>query len=96
MKIQANFVKDGKWWVAWTEDVPGALTQGKTVDEARAPEIILREGKPAAVILDIDEYRGMLERLEDVEDLRMLKRMRKKKLQFRKLDDFLKEYHPGV
>ncbi len=35
MKIQASFVKDGKWWVAWTEDVPGALTQGKTVDEAR-------------------------------------------------------------
>ncbi len=35
MKIQANFVKDGKWWVAWTEDVPGAHTQGKTVDEAR-------------------------------------------------------------
>ncbi len=62
----------------------------------KTPEIILREGKPAAVILDIDEYRGMLERLEDVEDLRMLKRMRKKKLQFRKLDDFLKEYHPGV
>ncbi len=62
----------------------------------KTPEIILREGKPAAVILDIDEYRGMLERLEDVEDLRMLKRMRKKKLQFPKLDDFLKEYHPGV
>ena len=62
----------------------------------KTPEIILREGKPAAVILDIDEYRGMLERLEDVEDLRMLKRMGKKKLQLRKLDDFLKEYHPGV
>ncbi len=54
------------------------------------------KGKPAAVILDNDGYRGMLERLADVEDLRMLKRMRKKKLQFRKLDDFLKEYHPGV
>jgi hypothetical protein len=27
MKIQASFVKDGKWWVAWTDDVPGALTQ---------------------------------------------------------------------
>ena len=67
---------------------------GKT--KRKAPEIILREGKPAAVILDIDEYRDMLERLEDVEDLRMLKRMRKKKLQFRKLEDFLKEYHPGV
>lgn len=35
MKIQANFVKDGKWWVAWTEDVPGALTQGETLEEAR-------------------------------------------------------------
>ena len=67
---------------------------GKT--KRKAPEVILREGKPAAVILDIDEYRDMLERLEDVEDLRMLKRMRKKKLQFRKLEDFLKEYHPGV
>jgi predicted RNase H-like HicB family nuclease len=35
VKIRANFVKDGKWWVAWTEDVPGALTQGKTLEEAR-------------------------------------------------------------
>ncbi len=67
---------------------------GKT--KRKAPEIILREGKPAAVILDIDEYREMLERLEDVEDLRMLKRMRKKPLKFRKLEDFLKEYHSGV
>jgi predicted RNase H-like HicB family nuclease len=35
MKIQASFVKDGKWWVAWTEDVPGALTQGASLEEAR-------------------------------------------------------------
>jgi predicted RNase H-like HicB family nuclease len=35
MKIQANFVKDGKWWVGWTNDVPGALTQGATLKEAR-------------------------------------------------------------
>jgi predicted RNase H-like HicB family nuclease len=35
MKIQANFVKDGKWWVGWTNDVPGALTQGVTLKEAR-------------------------------------------------------------
>ena len=35
MKIRANFVKHGKWWVAWTEDVPGALTQGATLEEAR-------------------------------------------------------------
>ncbi|MCD6328160.1 type II toxin-antitoxin system HicB family antitoxin [bacterium] len=35
MKIMAKFVKDGKWWVAWTDDVPGALTQGETLEEAR-------------------------------------------------------------
>jgi predicted RNase H-like HicB family nuclease len=25
----------GKWWIAWTEDVSGALTQGATLEEAR-------------------------------------------------------------
>ncbi len=58
------------------------------------PEIVLRDGKPSAVILDIDEYREMLERLEDVQDLRALSAMRKKPLKFRKLEDFLREYTP--
>ena len=35
MKIQASFVQDGKWWVARTDDIPGALTQGATLEEAR-------------------------------------------------------------
>jgi predicted RNase H-like HicB family nuclease len=35
MEIKAVFVKDGRWWVAWTDDVPGAMTQGKTIEEAR-------------------------------------------------------------
>ncbi len=35
MKLQASFVKDSKWWIAWTDDVPGALTQGATLKEAR-------------------------------------------------------------
>jgi predicted RNase H-like HicB family nuclease len=35
MKIKAVFVKDGDWWVAWTDDVPGAMTQGRTIEEAR-------------------------------------------------------------
>jgi PHD/YefM family antitoxin component YafN of YafNO toxin-antitoxin module len=64
--------------------------------KTRTPEIVLKEGKPAAVILDIDEYRRMLERLEDLEDLNALKEMRKRPLKFRKLDEFLKEYHPSV
>ncbi len=60
------------------------------------PEIVLRDGKPAAVILRIDEYQEMLERLEDVHDLKALKAMRKKPLKFRRLEDLLKEYTPGV
>ena len=68
--------------------------KGKT--KRKAPEIVLKEGKPSAVILDIDDYREMLERLEDLEDLNTLKEMRKRPLKFRKLEDFLKEYQPGV
>ncbi len=62
----------------------------------KAPDIILREGKPAEVILDIDEYREMLERLEDIEDLMALEEMRRGPLEFKKLDDFLNQYAPSV
>jgi len=58
----------------------------------KEPEIIFREGKPAAVILDIDDYQEILERLEDAEDLRILAEMRQKPLKFKKLEDFLAEY----
>jgi PHD/YefM family antitoxin component YafN of YafNO toxin-antitoxin module len=61
------------------------------VVEKKVPELIYRDGKPVAVILEIDKYQKMLERLEDVEDLKMLEEMRKKPLRFRKLDDFLRE-----
>ena len=62
----------------------------------KRPEIILREGKPRAVILDIEEYQEMLERLEDLEDLKMLHQIRKRPVSFRALDDFLKENSPRV
>jgi PHD/YefM family antitoxin component YafN of YafNO toxin-antitoxin module len=62
----------------------------------RSHEIVLRDGKPAAVILDIEEYQEMLERLEDAEDLEMLKEMRKRPLKFRSLDEFLREYPESV
>jgi len=62
----------------------------------KTPEIVMREGEPTAVILDIDEYQEILERLEDIEDLKMLEDMRKTPLKLRSLDDFLKEYAPGV
>jgi PHD/YefM family antitoxin component YafN of YafNO toxin-antitoxin module len=62
----------------------------------RAPEIVLRNGKPAAVIVDIREYEEMLERLEDADHLKVLKAMRKKPLEFRRLETFLKEYSPSA
>lgn len=62
----------------------------------KKPEIILRDGKPRAVILDIQEYQEMLERLEDAEDLRVLEEMRKKPLNFKRLEDFLNEYTPSL
>ncbi len=55
------------------------------------PEIVMRGGKPTAVILGIEDYRKLLEQAEDAQDLRALKAMRKKPLKFRKLDDFLKD-----
>jgi len=62
----------------------------------KSPDIILKDGKPTQVILDIQEYREMLERLEDMADLAVLEQIRKRPLQFNKLDDFLNEYTPGV
>lgn len=59
-------------------------------------EIVLRDGRPAAVILDIVEYRKMLERHEDLQDLKTLKVMRRRPLKFRPLEDFLNEHRPGV
>ena len=33
--IKATFIKDGDWWIGYTDDVPGALTQGKTIEETK-------------------------------------------------------------
>ena len=41
----------------------------KTTALKKTPEIIYRRGKPKSVILDIDYYHELLERLEDFEDL---------------------------
>ena len=37
----------------------------KAKRKRKDPEIVMRGGKPAAIILDIDEYRELLERVED-------------------------------
>jgi PHD/YefM family antitoxin component YafN of YafNO toxin-antitoxin module len=62
--------------------------------KSKEPEIIFRGGKPVAVIIDIDEYQELLERLEDADDLRELAKMRQEPLKFKRLEDFLAEYKP--
>jgi len=68
----------------------------KVKNRRKVPEIIIRHGKPTAVILDIEDYREILERLEDTEDIKELMEMKKKKLKFRKLDEFLKEHRTSA
>lgn len=31
----ATYVRDGEWIVGWIEEVPGAMSQGRTLEETR-------------------------------------------------------------
>ena len=62
----------------------------------RNPQFVVEDGQPTAVILDIKEYEELLERLEETDDLAVLREMRKKPLNFRPLEDFLRERKPSV
>lgn len=53
------------------------------------PEIVTRKGKPVSVIIPIEDYQELLERLEDAEDVASLKRARRKPLHYRPLEDYL-------
>ena len=55
------------------------------------PEIVTRRGKPVSVILPIKHYEELLERVEDAADVASLKRLRKKPLQYRPLQNYLAE-----
>ena len=60
------------------------------------PEFVIKDGKPTAVILNIKDYEEMLMRLEDAEDLKVLRETRKNSLKFKRLEDFLDEYQPDA
>lgn len=55
----------------------------------KEPEIVTRNGKPVSVIIPIEDYEELLERAEDAEDVAWLKRARKKKLNYRPLEEYL-------
>ena len=53
------------------------------------PEVVTRNGKPISVILPIKQYQEMIERLEDAEDVAWLKKLQRRKLHYRPLEDVL-------
>jgi len=55
------------------------------------PEVVTRRGKPVSVIIPIEDYEELLERVEDAEDIAWLKRARRKPLRYRPLEDYLAE-----
>ena len=34
-QFTAVYEQHGEWWMAWVEEIPGANTQGRTLEEAR-------------------------------------------------------------
>ena len=34
-QFTAVYEQRGEWWLAWVEEIPGANTQGRTLEEAR-------------------------------------------------------------
>lgn len=56
------------------------------------PKIILKNGKPSEVILKWEDFKELLEKMEDIYDLSEIKRIKKRKLNFRNFDILLSNY----
>lgn len=54
-RFTAVFQQDGDWWIGYVEEVPGANTQGSTLEETR-------ENLKEAVRLIIEANRKLAER----------------------------------
>lgn len=52
------------------------------------PNVILRNGKPEAVILDLREYQRLLEAAEANSDLGELKKIKRGKTSFRPIEEY--------
>jgi len=54
-QFTAIFEQDGEWWIGYAEELPGANTQGKTLEETR-------ENLKEAIALIIEANRQLLHR----------------------------------
>jgi len=61
-KFTAVFEKEGDWWIGYVEELPGANTQGKTLDEAR-------ENLKEAVIMVIEANREISQQESEGKDV---------------------------
>lgn len=52
------------------------------------PQVIIKDGRPSAVIIEINDYRALLERLEAKADLADLEKIRMGGMRVRKADGF--------
>jgi predicted RNase H-like HicB family nuclease len=59
-EFTAVYQQDGEWYVGWTEELPGALGQGRSIEEARED---LRE----AIVLLLEANRELAEAGRDGE-----------------------------
>ncbi len=64
-EFTAVYQKKGKWLVAWVEEVPGANTQGRTINEARenlkeALQLVLETNRSLSEGRGIDARRESL------------------------------------
>ena len=54
-RFTAVFEQDGDWWIGYVEELPGANTQGVTIEEAR-------ENLRDAVVMVLESNRDLAER----------------------------------
>ncbi len=55
LRLTAVFEREGDWWIGYVEELPGANTQGRTLEEAR-------ENLKEAVHLVLEAYKELLRR----------------------------------
>lgn len=59
------------------------------------PQIVTRKEKPVSVIIPIEAYQELLERVEDTADIAWLRKARRKPLQYRSLDQYPADRRTG-
>lgn len=55
------------------------------------PQVVVKNGKPVAVLLDIDDYESLLELAEQKDDMKAIRAMKKRDWQTTSFDEYLQK-----